>query len=216
MNICLVAREYPPETDWGGIATYTYQLAQGLTEEGHRVHILCLGLTKEQDYQDKKVFVHRVRHKRFFASRLLLNDFGGALEYSWLIFQKLRKLVETEKIEIVEGPDTFAECLAYSFFRKIPLVTRIHTPGSKHMEITWQRRNLDNLLLGNLENAVLMQSDLVMPPTVEYAGMLLKQSLVSKSKIAVVPLGIKLPDLEVETQNDKDHRPLSVLFVGRL
>ncbi len=46
MRICLIAREYPPDTGWGGIGTYTYQIAHGLKEIGHDVEVASL--TAEQ------------------------------------------------------------------------------------------------------------------------------------------------------------------------
>ena len=45
MNICLISQEYPPETNWGGIATHTRILANWLTEMGHRVHVISAATT---------------------------------------------------------------------------------------------------------------------------------------------------------------------------
>ena len=42
MRICLISREYPPETGWGGIATFTRHLAHGLHELGHEVDVIAL------------------------------------------------------------------------------------------------------------------------------------------------------------------------------
>ena len=41
LNICLVSEEYPPDTGWGGIGTYTYNLARGLARIGHRVDVVA-------------------------------------------------------------------------------------------------------------------------------------------------------------------------------
>lgn len=42
MRICLLSREYPPDTCWGGIGAYTYQHAHGLKRLGHDVEVVAL------------------------------------------------------------------------------------------------------------------------------------------------------------------------------
>ena len=58
-GICLVSREYPPETGWGGIGSYTHDLAHGLAAKGYKVHVVAQGLEKDQEYWDGRVHVHR-------------------------------------------------------------------------------------------------------------------------------------------------------------
>src|SRR5260370_29129889 len=60
LNICLISEEYPPETGWGGIGTYTYNLAKGLTDLGHRVHVIARGWGADALHEVGKVHVHRL------------------------------------------------------------------------------------------------------------------------------------------------------------
>ena len=60
-NICLLSEEYPPETGWGGIATYNYNLAQGLAESGHRVIVISGCIDKPSTTTEDNVEVHRVK-----------------------------------------------------------------------------------------------------------------------------------------------------------
>jgi hypothetical protein len=46
MRIALLSFEYPPETGFGGIGTYTWYQARALAFLGHEVHVLC-GATKQ-------------------------------------------------------------------------------------------------------------------------------------------------------------------------
>ena len=55
MNICVVSREYLPETGWGGIGTYTYNLAHALTELGNGVHVIAQVVVTARDYLDEGV-----------------------------------------------------------------------------------------------------------------------------------------------------------------
>ncbi|MFH1903479.1 MAG: glycosyltransferase family 4 protein [Candidatus Omnitrophota bacterium] len=215
MNICLVSQEYPPETAFGGIGTYTYHLAQGLAEAGHKVHVICEGVALRGEYQDGRVSVHRIFHTHLSASRILFNEFGLGLEYSWAVFQAIKKVVNDYDIEIVEGPNAFAECLIYSFFRRTPLVTRIHTPSSKHMQITQRKINLDLNLRFCLESVMIMQSNLVTSSSHANARMIMPEVGIPPEKTTIIPLGINLPKVN-SAITVKRNGPFSVLFVGRL
>ena len=63
MKIALLSFEYPPETGFGGIGTYTWYQARALVKLGHKVHVLagsttpCALSTTEHD----GVVVHRFR-----------------------------------------------------------------------------------------------------------------------------------------------------------
>ena len=60
MRVCLISREYPPLTDYGGIATFSRHLVTGLLELGHEVDVLSLGFDRDSvqedsgDYQKEK------------------------------------------------------------------------------------------------------------------------------------------------------------------
>ena len=41
MRIALLSFEYPPETGFGGIGTYTWHQARALAKLGHEVHVLA-------------------------------------------------------------------------------------------------------------------------------------------------------------------------------
>ena len=44
MKILFLSTEYPPETDYGGIGTYVYELSKKLSSEGHDVIVVSLSL----------------------------------------------------------------------------------------------------------------------------------------------------------------------------
>ena len=66
MRICLISREYPPDTGWGGIGTYTFHLAHGLAERGHVVHVLAQGFGTDRQDADGPVTVHRLAYAAAF------------------------------------------------------------------------------------------------------------------------------------------------------
>ena len=46
LNVVVVSEEFPPETGWGGLATYTRYLARGLSRRGHTVTVIAGGETR--------------------------------------------------------------------------------------------------------------------------------------------------------------------------
>src|SRR5262245_29235556 len=50
LSICFVSQDYPEETGWGGIGTYTYEMAHGLARAGHKIVIVSRALTDAQHY----------------------------------------------------------------------------------------------------------------------------------------------------------------------
>lgn len=61
MNILFISNEYPPDTGFGGIATYSRHAAEGLAMRGHSVHVICRS-TSGGDHTslENGVSVHRV------------------------------------------------------------------------------------------------------------------------------------------------------------
>ena len=56
MKICLVHEEYPDETNFGGIATYEKAVAEEYVRQGHKVYVICRGLTKDKKYVENTMF----------------------------------------------------------------------------------------------------------------------------------------------------------------
>jgi hypothetical protein len=85
MKICLVSQEYPPETGWGGIGTYTRHLAKGLAARGHQVTVVSRSITAREIPlgHDGPVRVMRILPRRLpLRGRRWLGRFIACLEYS--------------------------------------------------------------------------------------------------------------------------------------
>src|SRR5665647_2639658 len=120
MNICLISKEYPPETGWGGIGTYTYNLAHALANKSNEVHVISMGLESNYEYFDQNVHVHRIKtaDPHFVANCLI---------HTYQVLGKISKF--DGNIDIIEAPEFRGEALATVLRSKIPMVTRLHTPS---------------------------------------------------------------------------------------
>lgn len=214
MNICLISREYPPDTGWGGIGTYTYHLAHGLVNLGHQVHVLAQSLDIDKDYIDDNIFVHRIAHRTFFYNKSFLKEFALRLEYSYRVYQKLKEVIKKYHIDIVEVPNFSAEGFVYSLFKKTPLITRLHTHFSEVIRFSRWPKTFDRRLSCWLEDSTILRSDLITCSTQKHKEMIFHEIGLDSRNTEIIPLGIPLPDLKED--NSKNGYSLTILFVGRL
>lgn len=219
MNICLVSREYPQETGWGGIGTYTYHLSHALVEKGHSVHVVCQGLERSNDYVNGRVSIHRIVHKNILEHKRFFKEVALRLEYSLTVYQKVKELIKEFSIEIVEGPNSSGEAFFLTLFRKqVPIVTRLHTPFWETMECLRWKSNLDRRLTCWIEDAVIMRSDLITCSTKAHTRIISeKMGINLNNGVALIPLGTELPDLDKKLYGNNTLFPEPmVLFIGRL
>jgi glycogen synthase len=97
MKIVILSREYPPDTAWGGLAIVYHSLACALVQRGHEVHVICQAMGKSRESVEDGVFVYRVgtNSKRYNAA--------SRVNYSLYAWLKLRSIINSRKIDIVEA-----------------------------------------------------------------------------------------------------------------
>jgi glycogen synthase len=61
MNILFISNEYPPDTGFGGIGTYSRHAAEGLALRGHNVHVICRSIdAASSTVSENGVTLHRL------------------------------------------------------------------------------------------------------------------------------------------------------------
>ena len=215
MRICLISREYPPDTGWGGIGTYTFHLAHGLAERGHVVHVLAQGFGTDRQDADGPVTVHRLAYAAAFHAMPHCREWGLRLEHSFRVYRKLRRIIADHAIDIVEAPNFSGEGFVYSLRKTVPLVTRLHTDFSGLGRIFGWRATLDHRLSCAIEDAAILRSDLVTCSTRGHGDGMAQALGMDPARIARIPLGVPLPDPKEDRNLPKLTHP-AILFVGRL
>jgi glycosyltransferase involved in cell wall biosynthesis len=133
LSICFVSQEYPEETGWGGIGTYTYEMAHGLARLGHKVVVLSRALEQEQHYTEHDgVEVYRVLPSLSVDATPVIWRLNRWWEgYRLAVAKKLKELVREKGIDVIESPELHAEPLLFSLTNaRTPLVVRLHS-GSR-------------------------------------------------------------------------------------
>ena len=229
MRICLISREYPPDTGWGGIGAYTFQHAQALKEAGHDVEVISL--TKKDAVQDlppsgdQLVPVHRAVWGNLLQE---LPTVWISAPYSHFVLKSClalwRKFLEVHAIkpfDVLEAPEHLAEALFPALTRVCPLVVRLHTPHSKFIREGYHNleASFDHRLVSILERTAMLEADLLSSPSVDLASYVAFDTGVDLSSIQIVrnPVDTKrfCPDGERAIAKSTDDE-LIVFFAGRL
>ncbi|MCX5886872.1 MAG: glycosyltransferase family 4 protein [Proteobacteria bacterium] len=186
MRICLVSEEYPTSSSGrGGIGTYTFALAQGLSQSGEEVFVISRSEVKEEECQDGSVLVYRIPPLCFSVPFLhtSLNIFG----YSLALHRKLKKVIREKGIEIVEAPEYGAEAFFFSRTKKrIPLVVRLHTPHIVTEEVTGIKPDSYSHIVRWMEKETVIHADFITSPSRSLAELCQDKMKVRKS-FSVIP-----------------------------
>lgn len=230
MRICLISREYPPDTGWGGIGAYTFQHARALKDAGHDVEVISLckkeaNADVDQVPSDDPMAVPVYR--AVWGSLLQeLSTIWISLPYTHFVLKSAlavwRKFLErhnAKPFDIVEAPEHLAEALFPALTRVCPLLIRLHTPHSKFIAERYHNLNtsFDQELVAILERTAMLEADVLSSPSQDLAEYVAGDTAVRLSSIEIVhnPVDCKKfsPDGEKAIQPDGKS---TVFFAGRL
>jgi len=226
MNICLISQEYPPDTNLGGIATYTQTLARELVKRGERVHVITRSLGNEYQTEDEGVFVHRVLLKPRqsvpnFAEKCsklnITRIWHPILNFSQRVYEEVYEIHRKEPIDVIEAPDTCAQAFFVNKFIDGPKkVVRLHTPFFWVRHINNMPDSTEHLLRDELEKIQAEDATRLSSPTKVLANIVGQRW--GLRNIDVIPylfnLGNYLPDLTVYDKYLKGED--YILYFGRL
>lgn len=167
LNICLISREFVPDTAWGGIATFSLDLARMLQIEGHDVTVISqtLGHSFETHYGGVKVIKCRTEYPFLPAWYRSLALF--ALRFSYIVFRRFLQIHKEKPFDLIDVPDHLAEGFFFSLYRKVPVVTRLHTPFSVIVDLGLNdyKKGLNYRIIKKIERFALNHSDVLYSPS---------------------------------------------------
>lgn len=205
MNILYISNEYPPETGYGGIATYTRHMARGMAELGHTVHVLCRSESgRDAQYDDKGVAVHRVvcgqyplpRGRFWYPFRMLcyrvISQSLIRLAWAKTVWRKFGELCSTYSFDVIECPECGAEGFYLARERNLPLAVRLHTPWTLVRRLDRIKEHpLDCVLQAYMEKSTIRRSRSVSSPSRALASVLDDKWHIGKSSVFPNPIPIR-------------------------
>ena len=138
MKIALLSFEYPPETGFGGIGSYTWYHARGLAKLGHEVHVLA-GATDPTELRTTEhdgVQVHRYRADGFWMR--MFDRLGkhrlwwtkNRLENALSMNRGFKELLKKHQFDAIEMPECGAEGALLNRFTAKNTLIKFHSPAA--------------------------------------------------------------------------------------
>jgi len=227
VKIGLLSFEYPPETGFGGIGTYTWHHARALATLGHEVHVLsgALEATPLRSREQDGVRVHR-----FWAKGAMMRALGSPravglwwtqkrLQNAWSMYHGLTALLREHRLDVVEMPECGAEGALVTSMLQVPTVVRLHSPARLIMPY-YDVHRADLLLCSALEQRALNRAT-VLTACSRFVAREAARELGLNRPISVIPNGLDVQWLEAAEPQDVHGtfglpRRLMVVFAGRM
>jgi hypothetical protein len=218
LRICLLSSSYPPER-FDGIGRHTNLLARGLFECGHTVHVITRGERDGVSFYDG-AYVHKItyRTERYARYRRLPNLYHS-LNYSHAVYEKVKRLMLNDGIQIVDSPLWHFEGLVTAVSEIAPVVVRLET-GLRQIAALQHDHGDDIRLMGEVERLLIEQASHLIPNTQATLDAVRKAYGVRlmEYQYTIVPHGIiPAPDEDIHPFDLKRLKDtFTVLYVGRL
>jgi len=227
MNIAVLSYEYPPDTGFGGIGTYTYYHARALVKLGHAVHVFA-GSTRNGTFHEEHdgVRITRIKaegwlHQALLPARALHYDwFSNRVETASAACAALRDALHGEHFDIVEAPECGADAAIVSLRLNLPLCVRFHSPARLIMD-GYQRPVIDCKLTGFVEQIAIDRADVRTSCSRFLAGEV-QAKMGVPAPVHVIPNGIDVDlfdgsaDVDVESRFGIPPGAFTVLFANRM
>ena len=210
-SICLISREYPPETAFGGIARVAEMTARGLVDEGVAVHVISLARAGagSRELQDG-VVVHRIPapSSGIAGSPELEQSLWAATVAAF--YASLDELVE---FDAILAPEYYAEALKVAPGPHTVLALALHTSRAlispDALDVV---EHPSEVIAAEMEHAAMRRADLLVAPTsllAEHAG------AVASTPVALVPFAFDASRCLRQGTPLEAHE-FELVFVGRL
>lgn len=221
LRVCLLSSHYPP-ADTSGVARLTHMLAQGLSDQGHEVHVIKTGQVDRVTYYDG-AYVHQIHaQKRRYQNfnRPGYYSLAWNLNYSHAIHTKIEALRREHNIQLVDSPLWLLEGLVTAVSGEVPVVTRLVTSMQQLIELNGGVPHSPEMaLIAALEKEFLARSQGLIP-----ISEAIKQTCAqiypfdfSSRPHQVIHAGIiPLPETKLQLPDGRPKTEPLVLFVGRL
>lgn len=214
MKIAFISFEYPPDTAYGGIATYVQQAAKMLAKRGHFVEVFAGSRERTCTDQEGEIRINRIK-------------VGQKVDFIHTVVPVFLKRHQAIQFDVLEGPEYGADASAViQAVPELPLVVKLHTPRTIIEAYEGKPRLLDQLRsrlgalrrgihpLRDLEKTHTLDADEVAAPSQALGKELIQRWRLDSSKVNYYPLPFNPNPRLLEIQPKTfGHR---VTFVGRL
>ena len=218
LRVALISSTVPGQPGFGGIGRYTFDLARGLHQRGHEVHIICRD-ENPIHYESLGFIIHGISHAQVDAipldePRPILKK---NLAFSIAVEKKLAELYSQGiEFDVVHASNWDAEPVALIREQIYPLALMLVTPLAQVIQTEKWEVNNDLSACITLDRWQIEHADVVCVPSKGVLKSYLSLMDIHPeqlSSLEITPLGIVPENLPATIQPSNIRR---LLFVGRL
>jgi len=213
-SVCIVTREFPPETAYGGIARLAHMQAHAFVEAGLAVHVLSLapdGVART--VLDGGVVVHRIPQPAVEVAADMPYAIAGA--WSHAVSTAYAALDAAVRFDVVQAQDYHAETLHLVRRPETPIVVYLNAPMRVLAECTGRPQTAGQRAFAELEGAALKGADLLLHPT-ELVLAETRRVFGELPPAALCPHQFDVRRFAFPERTPWAGGPLPLIFVGRL
>jgi glycosyltransferase involved in cell wall biosynthesis len=215
MRICFVSYEYPPDTGFGGIATYVQQIATLFSDTKIHVEVVC-GTSSAGSTVTENEFLRITRIHCANREKFITLSPGAVLD-----------IHREHKLDMIEVPEYGAEGL---FMKEqlpgIPLIIKLHTPRflTKQLNDHYYNQTFLRKLKSiagiaysrekDLEYQAILKADHIISPSVSLKKIIAEKWNIPIEKIIHAPYPYRPADALLNIKPGSDTQ--NVLYIGRL
>ncbi|MCA8951084.1 MAG: glycosyltransferase family 4 protein [Planctomycetes bacterium] len=204
MRIAIFSYEYPPETGFGGIGTYSWYQARALARLGHDVHVFA-GATQDGLFHSEHDGVKVTRIKREGWLHRSLEGMRGRrawwaanrIETAFGAYEAFRHEMDRAPFDFVEAPECGGDSVISSTLLQVPTAVKFHSPARLIMNI-YDVPKLDRELTAFVEQLGINQAEVLTSCSAFLADEVAVR-MGEQKPIHVVPNGI---DIELFDRDD--------------
>ncbi len=187
MRVAFVSFEYPPDTGFGGIATYVYQISRAFSAKGIQVHVICATSAETSATQESDgLLVHRLHC-------------NNQESFNQLTPPELLSIHQSTPIDIIEAPEYRAEAMHIKDVLPQPvLIVKLHTPdylvkqlNNHYFNKRWYRKLKNFFKPYNYKNdkeyLAAVKADYLISPSHSLKNIVAKDWRISENKILHAP-----------------------------
>jgi glycosyltransferase involved in cell wall biosynthesis len=222
MNIAFVNPEYPSPSgsDQGGIATYTYSMANACAREGCCVYVLVKKGTVPKQL-DKNVLVMEFCHESLpglgrWINRFIKSDTIWEQGFSWGLRKKLLEIHNERPLDIVEVPEYNGLACELSTPIPFPVIIHFHTPAVLVDFYNAQKNTRQLIRWHAFEAKSLANATAFRCPSIALKMDMCERYAIKQNLISLIrhPFDTSPFDCVTKLSGQSDY--IDILFVGRL
>ena len=214
-SVCIVSREFPPDTAYGGIARLVHMQAHALAAAGIAVHVVTLAPDgAERTVLDGGVVVHRVAQPSISTPA----DMGYAIAGVWshVVAAKVAELDALVRFDVIQAQDYHAETLHLQRRPETPLAIYLNAPMKVVDGGCGRPTTVGQRAFAELEGIALRGADLLLHPTELVLAETRKAFGADLPPAVLVPHQVDVARFACPGREPWDGGVLRVLFLGRL